>query len=226
LDALCTQVRVIAPDLPGFGSSHAVEGTVTMSEFADGLVGLLDAMSISEPVHYCGLSMGGYIGWEFWRRHSIRLKSLIQADTRAVADTEQVARARQMMAGMVVVNGAESVANTMLEKLFAPETHQRLPEVVEATRSVMAGTDPQAIAAAQRGMSERSDFSDLISQIDVPSLLICGEFDVISPPDEMKSIADGMPNASFVAIEQAGHLPPLENPPSFNDAVLSFLAKL
>ena len=225
-DAMRPMVRIIAPDLPGFGLSDPVKGTVTMSEFADGLVGLLDALGIAAPIHYCGLSMGGYIGWEFWRRHATRLRSLIQADTRAVADAEQVARARQMMAGMVVVNGAESVANTMVEKLFAADTNQRMPEVVEAARNAMAGTDPQAIAAAQRGMSERSDFSDLLSRIDVPSLLVCGEHDGISPPEEMNSIASAMPNASFVQIENAGHLPPLENSQQFNDALMSFLTNL
>ena len=131
-----------------------------------------------------------------------------------------------MMAGMVVVNGAESVANTMVEKLFATDTHQRMPDAVEATRSVMARTDPQGIAAAQRGMSERSDFSDLLSQMNVPSLLVCGEHDGISPPEEMKSTASAMPNASFVQIENAGHLPPLENSQQFNDALMSFLTNL
>ena len=223
LEGMASQFRVVAPDLPGFGASHAVEGTVAMSQFADGIASLLDAMQIDGPIHFCGLSMGGYIGWEFWRRHCNRLRSLIQVDTRAAADSPEVARARQMVAASVVRDGSRSVTDPMIQKLFAKASRERIPTVVESTRRVMASTEPSAIAAAQRGMSERFDFVELLSTIETRSILICGEHDSISPPDEMRSIAEAMPNATYVQIEDAGHLAPLEQPQAFNNALIAFL---
>ena len=225
IERLSSHCRIIAPDLPGFGGSHVVDGTITMSEYADGLSQLLDTLSIDEPIHFCGLSMGGYVGWEFWRRHNSRLKSLIQADTRAVADSQEVARARQIMAQTIVNDGSPSVADSMIGKLFGPQAAESIPKVVKHTHKVMAETDPRGIGAAQRGMAERADFVESLGEISVPSLLVCGAADGISPPDEMRAIADAMPNAAFVEIADAGHLAPLEQPGAFNDAVMSFLTE-
>ncbi len=81
IDELAEDFRVIAPDLRGFGASDATEGTVTMQQFADDLANLLDQLSVQQPVRLCGLSMGGYIAWQFWRRHGDRLSHLILCDT-------------------------------------------------------------------------------------------------------------------------------------------------
>ena len=87
IEAISSRCRVIAPDLRGFGRSPPAGERTTMEQFADDLAGLLDAIGISEPVVYCGLSMGGYIGWQFWRKHANRLRGLILCDTRATADS-------------------------------------------------------------------------------------------------------------------------------------------
>jgi pimeloyl-ACP methyl ester carboxylesterase len=90
ISALAAQHRVIAPDLRGFGRSEVTDGTVTMEQFADDLAGLLDALGVAEPVVYCGLSMGGYIGWQFYRKYASRLRGMILCDTRAIADSPAV----------------------------------------------------------------------------------------------------------------------------------------
>jgi 3-oxoadipate enol-lactonase len=223
IEGLADVCRVIAPDLRGFGASSVTPGTVTMQQFADDLVGLLDALKIKEPVVFCGLSMGGYVAWQFALRHRSRLAKLILCDTRAVADTPDAAAGRRKTAKEVLTKGAAVAAEAMLPKLFAPATSAQQPQVVEATRQVILRTSPEGIAAALRGMAERPDVTSLLTQIDVPSVLICGQHDEISPPAEMRQIAAQLPRARFVEIPDAGHLAPLEQPAAVNAAIREFL---
>ena len=226
IEQLADHCRVIAPDLPGFGQSDPVSGTLTMVQLADDLAALLDALSISEPITFCGLSMGGYIAWEFWRRHAMRLERLILCDTRAVADTEAAARGREEMANRVLEEGAEVIADAMSPKLFALSTREQRGDIVQATRQVMLNTRAETVAAALRGMAQRIDATSLLAEVTVPALVICGEEDLISTSREMRGIAAAMPNAEFVEIGGAGHMSPLENPDHVNAAIQSVLSDM
>jgi len=214
--------RVIVPDLRGHGGSTVTEGTVTMKDMADDVAKLLEALGVTSSVTLCGLSMGGYVAWEFWQSHSDLLARLILCDTRAVADTEEVARGRHMMAAQVIDAGAQMAADSMPPKLLGEQAKAQ-PKVVESVRSMILATDPQGIAATQRGMAERIDMTSQLAKVDVPALVLCGAEDVISPPDEMQQFASAMPDAKFVEIANAGHLAPLEQPVATNDAMRSFL---
>ena len=225
IERLSAQFRVIAPDLRGFGKSKSNADVVTMAQFADDIAALLDALSITEPISFCGLSMGGYIGWQFVQRHRDRLSRLIQCDTRAQADSDDAKATRLKAADHVLANGPEPLVATMMPKLFADTTMANQPDVVQATREVMLGTAPAAIAAAQRGMAERPDVTKDLSKVDVPTLILCGERDAISPPDEMCEIANAIPGATFVQIDGAGHMAPLEDPQTVNEAILKFLSE-
>ena len=224
IDELSKQFRVVAPDLRGFGKSKSNDDVVTMAQFADDIAALLDALKINEPITYCGLSMGGYIGWQFVLRHGDRLAKLIQCDTKAKADTDEARATRLKAADHVLEHGPETLIATMMPKLFAEENCSSQPDIVEATRKVMMNTAPSAIAAAQRGMAERPDVTDELSKINVPALILCGEHDAISPADEMRDIASAMPNATFVQIDGAGHMAPLEDPQAVNAAICDFLS--
>ena len=223
IDGLSAQFRVIAPDLRGFGQSRSEDEIVTMAQFADDMAAMLDALEITEPITFCGLSMGGYIGWQFVKLHRNRVAKLIQCDTKTKADTDEVRATRLKAADHVLANGPEALVATMMPKLFADTTIANQPEVVQATREVMLSTAPSAIAAAQRGMAERPDATDEMSKLDVPTLILVGEHDAISPPDEMREIANAIPGAKFVQIDGAGHMAPLEDPPAVNAAILEFL---
>lgn len=216
--------RCIVPDLRGFGQSGVTVGKVTMGQFADDLAELLDALGITERVVLCGLSMGGYIAWQFVRRHATRLRGLILCDTRAVPDSPDVAAGRLKLADDVVRLGPELVANAMLPRLFAPNTTERRPEWVDELRQTMLSTNPQGIAAASRGMAERIDARPILSTINVPTLVLVGEHDVISPPAEMRDIATAIPRSDFQIISDAGHMAPLEQPAKTNAAICQFLA--
>lgn len=225
--------RVIAPDLRGFGQSNAGPSetsgsnangdTVTMEQFADDLSALLTALAVTEPVAFCGLSMGGYIAWQFFARHRGQLGKLILCDTRAAADTPEAAEARRATAAKVLQEGAPTVANAMPAKLFAPGTILEQPQIVAATRQVMLNTRPQAIACALRGMAKRADFRERLASVDVPTLVVGGTLDSIVPLAEMREIAARIPAAQFAEIPAAGHMAPLEQPSATNAAIRAFL---
>jgi pimeloyl-ACP methyl ester carboxylesterase len=224
IEAFSRTHRVLAPDLRGFGASDVTAGTVTMADMADDLARLLEALVVAEPVVLCGLSMGGYVGWQFWRRHAAKLERLILCDTRAASDTREVARGRELMAAQVEQEGAGVAADALLGKLFAPQTCRQRPELLEITRQVILSTASAAIAAAQRGMAQRPDMTSVLPMINTPTLLLGGQYDSISPPQEMEAISRAMPSAEFVLIDQAGHMAPVEQPDEVNAAIARFLA--
>ena len=218
--------RVIAPDLRGFGNSDVTGGTVGMERFADDLAALLDELKVTEPICFCGLSMGGYIAWPFLERHRERLGALILCDTRSAADSEETRSTRHGLAKKVLEDGPEFIAWTMPAKLFAAKTRENFPQLVEEVQTVIRGTAPAGIAAAARGMAARVDLTSLLPAIDLPTLVLVGEEDTISTVEEMRSIADSIPGAQFVVIPDAGHMAPLEAPSAVNAAIEGFLASI
>jgi 3-oxoadipate enol-lactonase len=242
--------RIVAPDLRGFGRSvaHAEKGdsphlckapsgpsgqmgtvpffrdTVTMEQFADDLAGLLDVLGIVEPVALCGLSMGGYIALQFWRKYGSRLRALILCDTRAAADGPDAAAARYAMADRVLRKGPAPLVETMLPRLFSDRTRRKHPELIDGIRRTMLANRPEAIAAANRGMAQRPNMTAALAEIKCPTLVLVGADDVISTPAEMRGMAWAIPNAAFVEIPSAGHLSPLENPAAVNAAIEEFLS--
>ncbi len=223
IEGLSDLCRVIAPDLRGFGQSDVTEGKVTMAQMADDMAALLDGLEIGQPAVFCGLSMGGYVAWEFFRRHRDRLRALVLCDTRAVCDTLEVAQGRRGTAAKVLAEGPQVVADSMMPKLFGKATLAGKPEIVASTRKVMMGTAPQGIAAAALGLAERIDATRLLPEIDCPTLVVVGQEDAISTPGEMQGIAAAIGQAQFVEIPDAGHMSPLEAPQAVNKAIRKFL---
>jgi 3-oxoadipate enol-lactonase len=218
--------RVIAPDLRGFGSSSPIGGddtVLTMAQFADDLAVLLMALQIQEPVTFCGLSMGGYIAWQFATRHPKKLARLILCDTKAAADSKEAAEGRHKLAAKVLAEGSEVAAAAMLPKLFSKGSIESQAACVEETRQVILRTKPQTIAAALRGLAAREDFTARLSTFKLPTLVLCGAEDVITPPGEMRTIAATIAGAEYAEIPAAGHMSPLEDPQGVNQSIRKFL---
>jgi 3-oxoadipate enol-lactonase len=253
VESLASHCRVIAPDLPGFGRSPARgkgdranlperpcgccaqigpvpfspdDDKATMAQFADDCASLLDALELREPVVFCGLSMGGYVALQFWRKYAARLRGLILCDTRATADTPEAAASRLAMAARVIREGTSPLVDAMLPKLFAETTRQRQPQVVDGLRAVFDRGNPRGIAAAARGMAERPDMTSALAEIRCPTLVIVGQEDALSPPAEMRGIAQAIPGAKLVEIPAAGHMAPLENSLAVNAAIAEFVSTL
>jgi len=226
IERFSARYRVIAPDLRGFGQSGISEGVVEMAQFADDLAALLDFLEIDEPVALCGLSMGGYIAFQFWRRHVERLRGLILCDTRAAKDTPEAAANRLVVAEKVLREGSHIVAETMIPRLFSPVTLQNQPHLAEEIRQIIVRTDPRGIAAAALGMARRADFTAELSGINCPALLVVGQHDAITPVAEMQAMANAIPGAKFEIIPRAGHMAPLERPDAVSAAIADFLQRI
>jgi 3-oxoadipate enol-lactonase len=227
LGALRTVARVIAPDLRGFGASEAgPPGPLTMEQHADDLAALLDVLGITQPVVYCGLSMGGYVAFAFWRRQRERVRALVLADTRATPDTPEGAARRHVIAAEAEHSDSSQPAiDDMLPRLFSPHLRAgALPE--QLTLGMMRGSSTRVVADGARGLAMRADSVPDLSFIDVPTLVIVGEHDQLTVPAESELMASRIPNGRLVKIDQAGHMANLENPEAFNAALLEFVGGL
>jgi pimeloyl-ACP methyl ester carboxylesterase len=225
--ALGSSYRVIAPDLRGHGQSDAPKGTYTMDEMADDVVELLDHLGAREPVVLGGLSMGGYVALSLVLRYPKRVAGLMLIDTRAAADTAEAAKVREETARQVLREGnGRAIIETMVPRLFCNTTLEKHPQRVEAMLAVMEKTRAQGIAGALRGMAIRPDRRGDLSRIKVPSLVMVGEHDIISPVGEARELAAAIPGGRLEVIASAGHLAPYENPSAANHAVLKFLGSL
>jgi 3-oxoadipate enol-lactonase len=219
--------RVIAPDLRGHGESPAPEGVYTMDAMADDVIELLDELNIVEPTVLGGLSMGGYVAFSLIARYPNRVRGLILMDTRASADMAAVAQDREASARAVLdANSAHPVIAKMLPRLFGKATLDGHPERAEPLRALMEQCPPRGIAGALRGMALRPDRRPMLAEIAVPTLVLVGEEDVITPPDEVRAMALAIPNSELVVVPQAGHLAPYENPAAANKAILQFVKSL
>jgi pimeloyl-ACP methyl ester carboxylesterase len=231
LEPLAKRFRVIAPDLRGFGASEMTPGgdaeqTTSMRQLADDCAAVVDQLCGGGPVVLCGLSMGGYVAWQFTKHHGNKLRGLVLCDTKAAADAPEAAETRRKMAEHVLKHGTGAVAEAMPAKLFAAATHTTQPAIVADIRRTIEQTKPAALAAAQRGMAAREDVRPWLAEIRVPTLVIVGREDAISPPDEMRSFAESIPGAEFHVIEGAGHMAPLESPAEFNRLLTAFVERV
>lgn len=226
IDEFSKSHLVIAPDLRGFGKSTATPGETSMRQFADDLAAMLDALEITEPVVYCGLSMGGSIGWMFTQHHRNRLRGLIVCDARAAADTPDAAKGRAALAERVLKEGTGFIPDTSLPRLFAASTFKDQPAVIEATRAVILATNTLGVAGGALGLGSRPDVTAWLPKVDLPTLLIVGTDDQISTVAEMRSIADAIPGSKFFEVRGAGHMAPLELPQTVNAEIAKFLTTL
>jgi 3-oxoadipate enol-lactonase len=217
--------RVIAPDLRGQGETPLGGATLTMGEMAEDVAALLDTLNV-ERAAVGGLSMGGYVAFEFFRRFPRRVRALALADTRPQADTDEARRTREETAQRALKDGMGPIADSMLPKLLSAATREREPEVVERVRSMMLGTSPEGAAAALRGMAVRRDQTDLLPEIDVPTLIVVGGEDPITPPSDAESMGAKIQGSRLVRIEGAAHLSNIERPEEFNRALGDFVGGL
>lgn len=224
LFGLASEAWVIAPDLRGFGRSEHGSDPLTMEQHADDLAALLDRLGVDRAV-VAGLSMGGYITFAFWRRHCARVRGLVLADTRAEPDTAVGRAGRDLAAQRVQEVGAAVFAEEMLSRLLPPSSVSK-PKIVEAARAMMAAQPVQGIVAALAGLRDREDNRPLLPTINVPTLVVVGAEDTVTPPSDAAAMADAIPGARLVTIPRAGHLSPMENPRAFNAALRAFLRQV
>lgn len=223
-EALAAQHTVVRFDCRGFGASPPGDGLLTMERIADDAAALLDHLGLSRAV-VAGCSMGGYAALAFARRHPDRLRGLVLQDTRAGADAEEARRARAELAERVLREGAAAAAEAFLPRLVGETTRRENPELVERLRAAILSTSPRGIADALAGLAARADSTPFLREIRVPTLVVCGAEDVITPPSEAESIQRAVPGARLEVVPRAGHLANLERPEAYEAVLRRFLEK-
>jgi pimeloyl-ACP methyl ester carboxylesterase len=226
--ALAGRMNVLTPDLRGFGDAPAFDPSEppSIDTMADDVARMLAARGREEPVVVGGHSMGGYVALALARRHPERLRGLILADTRAEADSEEARKGRAAAIARVESGDASGFVEGMLEKLLSERTRKERPDVVASVRAIAARARPEAIVACLRALRDRPDATAGLGAIDVPTLVVVGREDVITPVSAAETLARGISGAQLHVIPDAGHLSNLEQPEAFRSAVAAFVGKI
>lgn len=214
--------RAVAPDLRGLGENKSSSEVATMDDMARDTAALLDHLGV-EQAFICGLSMGGYVAFEFMHLFPSRVRGLVLAGTRAPADNEQEKAGREQQVQTMLRAGMVPISIATLPKLLAPRTLAEKPDVVKRVRAMITRSDPKGAAAAQRGMAARRDYTEDLSKIDEPTLVIVGREDSIRPVADAEFMHRGIRNSQLVVIEDAAHLTNMEQPAIFDGVLIEFL---
>lgn len=217
--------QLVSPDLRGHGETKARGEVSTMEEMAADAAALLDELNIEQTI-VCGLSMGGYVAFEFLRLFASRVKGLVLAGTRAPADTEREKAGRAQQVETMLRAGMVPISIATVPKLLAPRTIAEKPQVVKRVRQMITRSDPKGAAAAQRGMAARRDYVTDLANINVPTLIIVGREDPIRPVADAELMHCGIVNSRLEIIDNAAHLTNMEQPEKFNDVLVSFVKEL
>lgn len=220
--------RLLAPDLRGFGGSTDERGeadTPAIDDYADDLAGLIREVA-GAPVALAGLSMGGYAAFALLRRSPALVRALILADTRATPDSLEGRAGRKAMLTLLEREGPQGVARDMMPRLLGKTTLEQNPDAEETVRKLVKRQSPAAIRDAIVRMMDRPDSRPLLPSIHVPTLVIVGDEDVLTPPSDAEAMVAALPNATLTRIAGAGHLTNLESGMAFDASVTSFLDQL
>lgn len=226
---LAEQVRLIVPDLRGFGGSGETLPE-SIAQLADDTVALLDALHVTGPAVVCGVSMGGYVAQQIVARHPDRVAAAVLVDTKLEADTPEARAGRADLAAKVGRLGQGILADAMIPRLLGESNESRdLPGRAEnegLLRRLILAQPVATIQAALTALGDRPDMTDAMRQARPPMLLVVGAEDAITPPACLELAETVIPHARLLIVPHAGHMVPLEQPTLFNEAVLEFLREL
>ena len=224
VSALVDRARCIVPDLRGFGESSR-NGPFTIDRFADDVALLLRSLGIDRAV-IAGLSMGGYVAMAFWRRHRRMVRAIVLADTRAGIDTEEGRGKRLALIDMARTRGSGAVADNQITGMIGKTTREKQPALIDDVHRMLASASVDGIVGALEAMLGRDDSTTTLPTIDVPTLVVVGAEDVLTPPKEAELLQAAIRGSRLEVIEQAGHVSNLERPAAFNHVLTEFLAAM
>jgi pimeloyl-ACP methyl ester carboxylesterase len=222
--ALVGEFRCITIDMRGFGGS-AASPPYSMDRHADDVAAVLDTLGIERAV-ITGLSMGGYVAFAMWRRHRARVRALVLADTRATADTIEIAERRRSLVEIAETQGSTAVANMQIPGLVGKTTRDKRPDIYDAMHRMMAQAEIEGIVGGLEALMARPDSTPTLATIDVPTLIVVGGEDVITPLSDARVLNAGIAGSRLEILRKAGHLSNVERPAAFNTVMSEFLASL
>jgi pimeloyl-ACP methyl ester carboxylesterase len=215
--------RVLAPHFRGFGDGAADPAAASIDDYAGDVIDLLDALHVEQAV-IGGLSMGGYVAFAVLRHAARYVQGLILADTKSGADTPQALEGRRKTLQTLESGGPAAVVDDLIPKLLGPTTCATRPDVVAHVRALAMASSADAVAGAVRVLMSRPDSTPLLAGIHVPTLILVGDEDAITPPSASEQMHASIAGSELVVITQSGHLSNLEQPELFDAAVGRFLA--
>jgi 3-oxoadipate enol-lactonase len=221
-NALISRYQVILPDLRGHGDSDAGDGPATMEKHAVDLARILDHAEVGRAP-FAGVSIGGYVLFEFWRRYRGRIAALVLLNTKAPADSPEAKASRLQAAADVLERGTGPFFESMVPKLLGQTTRDSRPDLVDGALQMMRKMSPESVAQVQRGMAERPDSVPDLKTINVPTLIVTGDEDVLTGPPEAELMRQNIPSSELKVIRRAGHYSPWEQPGEAGQLLRRFL---
>lgn len=225
IELLKGDYHVIAYDVRGHGRSGVAEGQYTLEFFVDDLIGLLDHLRVTRAV-LCGLSMGGYIALRAVERNPERVEGLILCDTQSAADSNEAKIKRAASINAVKTNGVNAYAEGFVKAVFAPTSLITKADKVAMITRLIQSNSSLGICGTLLAMAGRTDTTSSLPGIKVPTLILVGENDAVTPPSASQEMHEKIPNSEFHIIANAAHMSNIENPEAFNGYLLNFLANL
>ena len=215
---LAADVTLLTPEFPGFGA-EPLAGSPSIEAFADDVA---DAIRAEEagPATVVGLSLGGYVALAIAVRHPDVVASLVLANTRAEAEDGAGRRGREAAIDTIRIDGLDTFLATLLPRLLGPDAS---PEAWEAADASAGGQDPDAVCSALEALRDRPDRRGDLAAIAVPTIVVAGADDAVTPLESARALAAGIPGATLEVIESAGHLSALERPVAFAAVVAAAL---
>src|SRR5271166_3666865 len=224
-EALATRYRLILPDLRGHGDSTAGEGPATMEKHAADLARVMDDADIGRAP-LIGVSIGGYALFEFWRRHRGRVAALGFFNTKAPADSPEARAGRLQAANEVLERGTELFFEGMIPRLLGKSTQETRPDLVKDALRMMRNMSPEDVAQVQQGMAQRTDSVDTLKTINLPTLIVTGDEDILTGLNEAELMRQHISHSQLRVIPKAGHYSPWEQPEEAATLLRQFLDRL
>lgn len=225
IDELSKNYFCITYDIRGLGESPAGDGQFTMEQFVDDLEIVVNELKLDKPV-ICGLSMGGYITLRALERMQDKFSAAILCDTRSEADNNEGKLKRASAIRRINLEGLIPFTYDFIRNCFADEFKNNKQTELKKIIEKSSEFNPIGVKGCLLAMLSRTDTTQSLSKIKIPTLLICGEQDSLTPPSVMKEMFHKIPKAEFVEIKNAGHMTPIENPDEVNNAIKRFLSKV
>ncbi|WP_263833138.1 alpha/beta fold hydrolase [Sulfurospirillum oryzae] len=216
----------VAYDIRGLGDSSVGDGQFTMESFVDDLEMLIRELRIEKPPILCGFSMGGYIVLRAVERMESNFSAVILCDTTSNADDNEAKLKRSDVIRRINAQGLSSFSKNFIGRCYSDVYKKEHKEAVDKRIAKSIKFNSIGVKGCLFAMLTRNDTSAYLPSIELPTLLLCGELDALTPPLRMKAMADQIKDAQFVLIKHAAHMSVVENPTDCNEAMKAFLAKL
>jgi 3-oxoadipate enol-lactonase len=224
-ETLSSRYRLILPDLRGHGDSGVGEGPATMQKHAEDIVRVLDDANVGR-VPLIGTSIGGYIIFELWRAHRERIAALGLCNTKAGADSAEARAGRLQAANDVLDRGTEPFFQSMIPRLLGKTTRETRPDLVQSALAMMRKMSPEDVAQVQRGMAARPDSIATIKTMNVPTLIITADEDILAGANEAEIMHQNIPGSQIQVIPKAGHYAAWEKPDEAARLLRKFLDRM